>query len=241
MNKTLLLILTTALVSLTTGCSLFSNADNQQELEENAAKPTPIQIDTSANQANETEKEFTDSDNAKKQEEPTQKIAALIPPTNPDVRVRTSIRGRQDPFSVVTLTPKIKVEPKKEEAKQATTPKVNSRPAEPQFRPRFEPNFSPPPAEPTLAKNVIISGLYEANGRTQLIIQEPDQSSRYVDVGERIANGQVLVKAVNKNYSPTPLVILEQSGVEVSKTIGELPEGGNNGNLSSLPTNSPQG
>jgi hypothetical protein len=148
----------------------------------------------------------------------------LIPPTNPEVRVRTSVRGRQDPFALVSLTPKIKVEPK-EVAKQPTS--TPTRPTEEQnFRPS-EDSFTPPVEvfDPTLAKNVIISGLYEANGRTKLIVQESEESSsRYVDIGERIADGQVLVKSVNTNYSPTPLVTLEQSGVEVSKTIGEVPE-----------------
>jgi hypothetical protein len=230
MNKTVLLILTGALASLATGCSMFSNsADSQKELEENAAKPTPVQINTPTTQANETEAgEVDDLTNAEKENEPVQKIAALIPPTNPDVRVRTSVRGRQDPFSLVSLTPKIKLEPQ-EVVKQTTTATQNRPTKEQNFSPR-EDSFTPPVEvfDPTLAKNVIISGLYEANGRTKLIVQESEaSSSRYVDIGERIADGQVLVKAVNTNYSPTPLVILEQSGVEVSKTIGEVPEGTN--------------
>jgi hypothetical protein len=228
MNKTVLLILTGALVSLATGCSTSSDvADSQKELGKNAAKPTPVQIDTPTTQANQTEAEESTDLDADKKVEPVQKIAALIPPTNPEVRVRTSVRGRQDPFALVSLTPKIKVEPK-EVAKQPTS--TPTRPTEEQnFRPS-EDSFTPPVEvfDPTLAKNVIISGLYEANGRTKLIVQESEESSsRYVDIGERIADGQVLVKSVNTNYSPTPLVTLEQSGVEVSKTIGEFPEGTN--------------
>jgi hypothetical protein len=95
--------------------------------------------------------------------------------------------------------------------------------------------------EPTVAKNVMISGLYEANGQTKLIIQESEENtSRYVDIGEYIANGQVLVKSVDKSHLPTPLVILEESGVEVSKSIGEVPEGDSNGNVSSLPIANPK-
>jgi hypothetical protein len=228
MNKTVLLILTGMLAFLATGCSMSSDvADSKKELEENAAKPTPVQIDTPTTQAKTEAGEVADLTNAEKENEPVQKIAALIPPTNPDVRVRTSVRGRQDPFALVSLTPKIKVEPK-EVAKQPTS--TPTRPTEePNYRPR-EDSFTPPVEvfAPTLAKNVIISGLYEANGRTKLIVQESEESSsRYVDIGERIADGQVLVKSVNTNYSPTPLVTLEQSGVEVSKTIGEVPEGTN--------------
>ncbi|MGL5079051.1 MAG: hypothetical protein ACRDBG_24900 [Waterburya sp.] len=227
MNKTVLLILIGALVSLATGCSTSSDvADSQKELEKNAAQPTPVQIDTPTTQANQTEAEESGDLDADKKAEPVQKIAALIPPTNPEVRVRTTVRGRQDPFALVSVTPKIKVEPTEIAKQPTTTPTLpiqeeNVRPIEP------EESFTPPVEviDPTLAKNVIISGLYEANGTTKLIVQESEESgSRYVDIGERIVDGQVLVKSVNANSSPTPLVILEQSGVEVSKAIGEVPE-----------------
>jgi hypothetical protein len=236
MNKTVLLILIGLLASVTTGCS---SADSQKEVDQNAAQPTPIEIDTPITQANKAEtEEKADLNAEKKTETETVKIAALIPPTNPDVRVRTSVRGRQDPFSLVPLTPKIKVE-QKEVAKQPTQPvtkPVQNLPTEEPYRPQEDvPTLPVEVFEPTTAKNVIVSGLYEANGRTQLIIQEPDEStSRYVDIGERIANGQVLVKSVNKNNFPTPSVILEESGVEVPKTIGEVPEEDNNGNVSFL-------
>ncbi|MGL4882841.1 MAG: hypothetical protein ACRC8K_17545 [Waterburya sp.] len=229
MNKTVLLILIGALVSLATGCSTSSDvADSQKELEKNAAKPTPVQIDTPTTQANQTEAEESTDLDADKKAEPVQKIAALIPPTNPEVRVRTTVRGRQDPFALVSVTPKIKVEPKEVAKQPITAPTQNRLAEEENISPReVEESFTPPveAVDPTLAKNVIISGLYEANGTTKLIVQESEESgSRYVDIGERIVDGQVLVKSVNANSSPTPLVILEQSGVQVSKAIGEVPE-----------------
>jgi autotransporter translocation and assembly factor TamB len=233
MNKTVLLILIGLLAAVTTACSTSSdNADSQKELDKNAANTTPVQIDASTTQANKTETgEFADlkTEKTEKKNE-TVEIAALIPPTNPDVRVRTSVRGRQDPFSLIPLTPKIKVEQKEVAKQPATQPTQNRFTEEQNYRPRED--FSAPPMEvvdPTLAKNVMISGLYEANGQTKLIIQESEENtSRYVDIGEYIANGQVLVKSVDRNNLPTPLVILEESGVEVSKSIGEVPEGDSN-------------
>lgn len=235
MNKIVLLILTGALASLTTGCSFL--AERKKDFDQVAVKPTPVKIDTPINQTNPTQTgQLSNASTQKK--EPVQKVATLIPATNPDVRVRTVIRGRADPFSVVPLTPQITVEQKDEVKQPVPKPVTNNnatvsdsdRPVEkiPSFSESSESVSQPTTVEvfePTLAQNVIVSGLYEANGITQLIVQAPDETSRYVNIGERIANGQVLVKGIDKNSSPTPVVILEQSGVEVSKAIGETPEG----------------
>ena len=90
---------------------------------------------------------------------------------------------------------------------------------------------------------MIISGLYEANGRTKLIVQAPEENtSRYVEVGQYLSNGQVLVKSIDKNHFPTPLIILEQSGIEVAKTIGETladNDDDDDEDIISLPTISP--
>ncbi|BAZ46008.1 hypothetical protein NIES4102_30360 [Chondrocystis sp. NIES-4102] len=240
MNKIVLLILTGALASLTTGCSFL--AERKKDFDQVAVKPTPVKIDTPINQTNPTQTGQLSNASTQKKKEPVQKVATLIPPTNPDVRVRTVVRGRPDPFSVVPLTPQITIEQKDEvkptDPKPVTNTVTNNnaavsksdRPVEqvPSFPESSESISEPTPVEvfePTLAQNVIVSGLYEANGITQLIVQAPDETSRYVNIGERIANGQVLVKSIDKNSSPTPVVILEQSGVEVSKAIGETPEG----------------
>jgi hypothetical protein len=50
-----------------------------------------------------------------------------------------------------------------------------------------------------------------------------DATSRYVKVGQRIANGKVLIKRVLFKPGEDPVVILEENGVEVSKTVGEKP------------------
>ena len=97
MNKAVLLILTGTLALLTEGCSVFSNfADSQKEQEENAVKPVSVQVNTAKRaELQETETELA---NLEEEVEPVQEIAGLIPATNPDVRVRSIVRGRNDPF-----------------------------------------------------------------------------------------------------------------------------------------------
>ena len=214
MNKAVLSILIGTLAGLTGGCSLF--ADSNQE-SENAVRPVPIQVKTQ--QQTEPE-EFADL----KEVEPVEEIAGLIPATNPEVRVRSSVRGRNDPFSVVTLNPRIEIEPQETPDPPANR---NDRPNRTQNTPdrtASNPSFMPvpePPPNPALAQDVVITGLYQANGRTRLIVQAPEEeNSRYVEVGDYLSNGRVLVKSIDTSQYP-PLVILEQSGIEVAKVIGE--------------------
>ena len=75
-----------------------------------------------------------------------------------------------------------------------------------------------------LADNVLVTGLVELGDRVRLIVQAPGEvTSRYVDLGQYISNGKVLVKRVESNF-PTPRVVLEQAGVEVVKIVGESNE-----------------
>ncbi|NJR46978.1 MAG: hypothetical protein HC775_15070 [Hyellaceae cyanobacterium CSU_1_1] len=242
MNKIVLLTLIGTLLS-TGGCSFFSNfADSRKDLEENTAKSIPTETEITQTQLDATE-DFADLELEQSATESLPEIAGLIPATNPDVRARSSIRGRNDPFAVVALNPRIQI---KEEAKQ-----TQKEPAKPSNRiasfpqNQVNPDYSnqavlapPAPPEPTLANNVVISGIYKANGRTRVIVKAPDEeSSRYVEVGDYLSNGQVLVKRVAQNGFSNPTVILEQSGTEVEKTIGE--DSTNGSNISSLPTATP--
>ncbi|NJR48485.1 MAG: hypothetical protein HC780_01930 [Leptolyngbyaceae cyanobacterium CSU_1_3] len=80
----------------------------------------------------------------------------------------------------------------------------------------------PPLPEPTLAKAVEVSGVIVVGGVAEAIVKAPNEStSRYVRAGQRLSNGQVLVKRIEVNAGSDPLVILEQNGVEVSRGVGE--------------------
>ncbi len=239
MNKAVLLILIGTLALLTEGCSDFSNfADSQKELEENAVKSVSGQVNTSKQaDLQETETELA---NLEEEVEPVQEIAGLIPATNPDVRVRSIVRGRNDPFSLVTLNPRIEI--KQEKEANARNSRFPGNGNQGNNNGESDLDFPESIVEPTLAQDVVISGLYEANGRIKLIVQAPEENtSRYVEVGQYLSNGQVLVKSIDKDHFPTPLIILEQSGIEVAKTIGETlaDNDDDDEDISSLPTISP--
>jgi hypothetical protein len=70
-------------------------------------------------------------------------------------------------------------------------------------------------------------GVIEIGGVTQIILRAPnEQFTRYVSPGQRISNGQVLVKRVERvggidnALRPTPVVVLEELGQEVYKEVG---------------------
>ena len=249
MNKTVLLVLAVIITSVTGGCTFLGNA--KKDFEESTSKPIPRVNDSQpAAKTKTAEEEEVFADIEEEDREETQAIAGLIPATNPDTRVRSSIRGRQDPFSVVTLVPKIEIEEEESEPVQPTNNRTNRTNRTNRDRNRVNQrannnrnNRSPNLIEEfktELAQKVIVSGLYRSNGKTKLIVKAPEEkSSRYVEVGQYISNGQVLVKDINLNHFPTPTVILEQSGVEVTKSIGETPEDSRN-RVSSLPVQNPQ-
>lgn len=147
------------------------------------------------------------------QEKPLPKpnIPGLIPSTNANSRRSQISRQRQDPFVRVPAPAKI------------TSTEENSQPAPPLNPPKTTPVAeAPKKPEPDLARQVVISGLIDFDGRPQLIVKAPDEPfSRYVEPGQYLSNGRILVKEVRMSPNSTPIVILEQSGMRVTKRIGE--------------------
>ncbi|MBF2007626.1 hypothetical protein ACF3DV_07275 [Chlorogloeopsis fritschii PCC 9212] len=83
----------------------------------------------------------------------------------------------------------------------------------------------PPSPQPDLAKAVFVSGVVLLGNQPQAIIKVPNEpTSRYVQPGQRLANG-VLIKRIEMNEGLEPIVILEQYGIEVAKMVGEAPAG----------------
>lgn len=174
--------------------------------------------------------------------------SGLIPPTDPDRQRQAIAKGRQDPFDPFAVQPIVTVEPLEEQPNNTAAPTaskpVAAKPASPPApRPgatkpvpkpgTTKPAPAPPMAEPlpplaALAKKVVVMGVIEIEGITQVILKAPNEaSSRYVQPGQYVANGNVLVKEVER-YSELPVVVLEQDGIEVLKSVGEgvekLPE-----------------
>lgn len=75
--------------------------------------------------------------------------------------------------------------------------------------------------QPDLARGVQVTGIVSVAGVPRAIVKAPGEAvSRSVSSGERLANGQVLVKRIDLNGSE-PLVILEQYGTEVAVGVGD--------------------
>jgi multidrug efflux pump subunit AcrA (membrane-fusion protein) len=76
-----------------------------------------------------------------------------------------------------------------------------------------------PPTPTSLANAIEVSGVIEAGGTVSAIVQVPGEpTSRYVNVGDYLAGGSVLVKRID--VTGEPVVILEQGGVEVIRSVG---------------------
>ena len=227
MNKALLLILVGTLATLTNGCSYIAEFTEARKEIEQQTNPIPVQVKTAENTPE--AEVFTDLEESEEPEqvEPAPEVG-LIAATDPNVRARLAERGRNDPFSVISIPSQIEVEFEESEEDLEDTLAMDD---DDDFDSMDEPirrNSVPdlpelPPVDPTLAQNVQILGLYEPpNGTTKLIVQAPEESnSRYVEVGDYLSNGEVLVKSIDRFNYPYPQVVLEESGVEVYKEIGE--------------------
>ncbi len=225
MNKIVLLVLAGILSLSAQSCSSVSKFnDAKKDLKKNTAKPSSIIVNATGEKAD-AEAQAKEEAKAQKETEIAAQVVGLVPATNPEIRVRGNVRGRQDPFSVITVQPQLVVEEEKiSENKKLDSPIRRSRRGDRNNKITSTPTLEPAesPFEPTLAQDVKITGLIVVDGRPKLIVEAPEEtSSRYVEVGQYLSNGQILVKRIDMNHFPTPLVILEQSGVEVAKAIGE--------------------
>ena len=234
MKKKYFLVLITILSLGVSSCSYFESFNDKRKEAEEASKPT-IKVTAAGKKKAE--------EDAKKAQEPTavdkavqeaekvkrdQEIVGLIPPTNPEIRVRGSIRGRPDPFSTIAVIPEIEI--KEEEIVEPNASRNSdgnnrsNRPESITSTPTIE-TLEPPEVievpRTELANNVLITGLVELGGRIQVILQAPEEAtSRYVEIGQYISNGRVLVKRVESSLT-NPRVILEESGIEVAREVGQ--------------------
>ncbi|MGI0495232.1 hypothetical protein ACN4EG_25925 [Alkalinema pantanalense CENA528] len=97
---------------------------------------------------------------------------------------------------------------------------INPRPGLNPSQPSAIPTIPPLP-EPTLARAVEVSGVVMIRGTAQAIVKAPNEpTSRYVSAGQRLSNGQILVKRIEVFSGSDPVVILEENGVEVVRPVG---------------------
>lgn len=225
MNKISLLLLAGLSILSTQGCSYFSDfVQLRKEAGVQEIEPSGISVNTVDDPEKQSETQALDE---AAESSDDRQVVGLIPATNPDARVRSVTSGRQDPFLAINVRPQIEIE----EDESATDnvqlpPRVTSTPT---FEPPDDDFFETSPEdeflEPTLAREVVVTGVVKVDGRDKIIVNAPEEaSSRYVEVGQYISNGQILVKRIDFNNFSTPVVILEQFGVEVAREVGESAE-----------------
>lgn len=149
----------------------------------------------------------------------------LISSTNPNQRLQVIQRSRPDPFSLVPTTPVVvqTTTPGAEGSAAPASPPVNPPPSG-QLAPipNLVPQTPPPPPQPDLARAVRVMGVVQIGLVPHAIVQAPNEpSSRYVRAGQRLANGQVLVRRIEVHGAADPVVVLEENGMEVVTAVGE--------------------
>jgi hypothetical protein len=78
-----------------------------------------------------------------------------------------------------------------------------------------------PPSPTALAEAIEVSGVLQVGNKWSVIVKEPSaHTSRYVSPGDYLENGKVLVKKIVGPTSTEPMVVLQQGGKEIVKSIG---------------------
>ncbi|MCS6959442.1 MAG: hypothetical protein RMK91_05265 [Pseudanabaenaceae cyanobacterium SKYGB_i_bin29] len=150
----------------------------------------------------------------------------LIDPIDREERLKQlkATEGRKDPFQ--ELDAQIPPLPPPPKATAAPPPRPRP-PRAPRGtivvkEPIAAPSEVPPPPEPVEAKQVRIAGVLQIGSEVLAIASIPGDRlpSRTIRPGQRIADGKVLVKAIDIT-GLTPSVVLEQFGTEVRRGVGE--------------------
>ncbi len=149
----------------------------------------------------------------------------LIASTNAGDRVQEIRRNRPDPFATVSVQPNVQP-PENTNAQPAAQPAAPSSgslapiPELVPSGPRLPAVPLPPPTD--AARAVLVTGVVQIGNIPYAIVSAPNEaSSRYVRVGQSLANGQVIVRRIDMNRGGEPAVVFEQNGVEIVTTVGE--------------------
>jgi len=209
----------------------------------------PVEIDPQATQPDGTEEgeEFPDptveGEGVRVGSLPTD----LIPSTDPNARATEVSRERSDPFDILPTLPTVEIPvedtppppppTRPDPAPRATgnpgrsgNGRTGTQPSGPSSSPgslapipELVPSqpVAPPPPQPELARAVAVSGVVQLGNVPYAIVNAPNESHpRYVRAGQRLANGEVLVKRIEMRPNADPVVVFEQFGVEVATVVG---------------------
>jgi hypothetical protein len=79
-------------------------------------------------------------------------------------------------------------------------------------------------------RGIQVTGVIQVGDELLAIVKAPKElTARYVRVGQRINNGEVLVKRIEMRDNQTPVVVLQKKGREVRITVGETVKVGSSG------------
>lgn len=215
-----------------TGCNSGAAENNTTTNVQPTVKPTASVKNESETSEEPTQKPALVAQNP----QPPTSTAGLIQSTNVNQRTKQVQQGRSDPFAglfaipkpVVTVKPQPVVTAKPQKVVPQPKPSVAPPPPQPiVVRPQPLPVVPPPPIEPPqpdLARGISVLGVVEVGNEFQAIVRVPTEAtSRYVSAGQRLSDGQVLVKRIEMYSGSEPVVVLEQNGIEVTRAVGEEP------------------
>ncbi len=227
--KRLSIIVSLILPLSISGCSLFFGGEEQTTTQPSPtpqASPTPNQ-----NFPGQTQSSTQGSTN----------LPGLIPSTEEkQVQIAT---GKQDPFAIVPVKPVVK-EVSDTKTQDAGKPPTSGKPPAPKQPPEGKPpapkqppegnapetppvvssrclpqELLKPQLEPNEARATVVMGIVNLTDQPVAILKAANEKVvRSVTVGSGLSNG-IFVKQITGNS-----VILEQYGIEVIRSIGQLPE-----------------
>lgn len=210
------------------GCGFVNRllpGGDQTAVDESAQQPGPSPTDQVPAEGEGFEEPVVEEDSPPVGNVPPDLIAS----TDPNQRAANVRRDRADPFASLPTTPTVEV-PQEEPQPQRTAPsQPTSSPRGtspgalapiPELVPRNTQPSPPPPPQPNLARAVEVSGVVQIGSVPYAILNAPNEPhSRYVRSGQRLANGQVLVKRIEVIPGLEPVVILEENGIEVVREV----------------------
>ncbi len=102
-------------------------------------------------------------------------------------------------------------------------PPLPAIPGAPIGQPMNSPKFAAPVSPTALADEVEVTGVIQTGGRVMAIVKAPEESTaRYVNTGDTLSSGRVIVREIRVGQAGQPTVVLEQNGQRVTKSIGAI-------------------
>ncbi len=151
---------------------------------------------------------------------PTINVPGLVPSIDPNKRREKVDRGRQDPFASFPIQKTVKIKARQDIIIAPPSKSGSNKEKNISKKPVIIQQPSLP--SPDLANATLVTGVITVSNTIKVILKAPNEStSRYVQPGQYISNGQVRVKRVENARSSMPTVVLEEHGQEVRRQVGQ--------------------